>query len=187
MFISGRGSNLQAILNAIESGLVSAQVKVVISDRPGALGLECAQKNHIPAYGLDVTSFDSKRDYECEVVRLLHIHGVELVVLAGYMRIVSETLLQAYLNKIINIHPSLLPAFKGLHTHERALKLGVKFSGCTVHYVNEGLDEGQIIAQAVVPVLPSDTVETLSERVLKEEHRLLPEVIQSIALDISRR
>ena len=181
VFLSGRGSNFQAILKSIQSGAVEADIKVVVSDNPQAAGLEIAKKAGILTWSKKIGDFDSKSDYEAEIVALLQAQGVDLLVLAGYMRLVEDTLLNAYWGKIINIHPSLLPAFKGLNTHKRALDFGVKFVGCTVHFIDRTLDEGFIISQAVVPVLPSDTEETLTQKVLEQEHQLLPQAIQWIA------
>lgn len=178
---SGRGSNLQAIMDACRQGLVPAEVAVVISDKAGAYALERARSACIPGYYLDLKSFDSKAAYEQAVVEILKSAQVQLVCLAGYMRLVGDTLLQAYANKIMNIHPALLPSFPGLHGHRDALNYGVKISGCTVHFVDEGMDSGPIILQAAVAVLDGDTEETLSARILEQEHRLYPEAIKLFA------
>lgn len=178
---SGRGSNLQAIMDACRQGLVPAEVAVVISDKAGAYALERARSACIPGYYLDLKSFDSKAAYEQAAVEILKSAQVHLVCLAGYMRLVGDTLLQAYANKIMNIHPALLPSFPGLHGQRDALNYGVKISGCTVHFVDEGMDSGPIILQSAVAVLDDDTEETLAARILEQEHRLYPEAIKLFA------
>jgi phosphoribosylglycinamide formyltransferase-1 len=178
---SGRGSNLQAIMDRCQDGSLAAEVAVVISDKPAAYALERARLAGIAAFGLEVAAFPSKREYEQAVVELLQGAGVQLVCLAGYMRLVGEPLLQAFPNKIMNIHPALLPSFPGLHGQRDALQYGVKISGCTVHFIDEGMDTGPIILQAAVPVLQDDTEETLAARILEQEHRLYPEAIQLYA------
>ncbi|SHF36215.1 phosphoribosylglycinamide formyltransferase [Desulforamulus putei] len=178
---SGRGSNLQAIMDACNQGLVPAEVVVVISDKPGVYALERAKSAGIPAHFVDLKAFASKGDYERAVVKILQDHGVQLVCLAGYMRLVGEPLLQAFPNRIMNIHPALLPSFPGLHGQRDALAYGVKISGCTVHFVDEGMDTGPIILQAAVPVLDDDTEETLAARILQQEHRLYPEAVKLFA------
>jgi len=178
---SGRGSNLQAIMDACRDGLIPAEVVVVISDKPGAFALERAKAAGIPAHHLDPKSYESKAAYEQAAVNILRAAQVKLICLAGYMRLVGATLLQAFANRIMNIHPSLLTSFPGLHAHRQVLDYGVKVSGCTVHFVDEGMDTGPIILQACVPVLDDDTEETLSHRVLAQEHRLYPEAIRLFA------
>jgi len=172
VLISGRGSNLQAIIDACEARDVPARVSLVISNKADAYGLERAKKHNIPTAVL--TS-------ESEIVRELEKHDVGLVCLAGYMKIVGEALLKKYFGKIINIHPSLLPAFPGLHGQKQAFDYGVKFSGVTVHFVDEGCDTGPIILQDIVPVLDSDTEETLSARILEQEHKLYPLAVKLFA------
>jgi len=172
VLISGRGSNLQAIIDACEAGDVPARVSLVISNKADAYGLERAKKHNIPTAVL--TS-------ESEIVRELEKHDVGLVCLAGYMKIVGKALLRKYFGKIINIHPSLLPAFPGLHGQKQAFDYGVKFSGVTVHFVDEGCDTGPIILQAAVPVLDDDTEETLSARILTLEHKLYPQAVKLFA------
>ena len=181
VLISGRGSNLQAIIDAIEKGSLSAKIECVISNRPDAFGLERAKKHHIPAVVVDHKQFSDKKQYEEAVVQELKKYHPDLICLAGYMRIVGETILKAYKGKIINIHPALLPSFPGLHSQKQALDYGAKISGCTVHFVDEGCDTGPIILQKAVPVLNGDTEETLSARILEEEHKLYPQAIQLIA------
>lgn len=175
---SGRGSNLQAILDAIDQGRLKARVAVVISDNSRALALERARGRGIPAHFVDLGAHPDKEPYEREIVSLLQRYGVELVCLAGYMRIVGPAVLEAFPNRILNIHPTLLPAFPGLHAHRQVLEYGVRFSGCTVHFVDHGVDTGPIILQAVVPVYQEDTEETLAARVLAQEHRIYPEAIR---------
>ncbi len=178
---SGRGSNLQAIIDACREGKIPAQVVVVLSDKEGAFALTRAAKEGIPAIHLNPQSFPGKEEYERAVSAVLKDHRVELVCLAGYMRLVGKTILDAFPNRVINIHPALLPAFPGLHGQRQALEYGVRFSGCTVHFVDEGCDTGPIILQAVVPVLDTDTEETLAARILEQEHRLYPEAIKLFA------
>jgi len=187
---SGRGSNLQAILQACSTAKIHAGVEVVISDRAQSQALELARRNQIPAIHLDPKSYSSREDYDEAVVRLLHEHGADLIVLAGYMRLITSRLIAPYRNCIINIHPSLLPSFPGLHAHRQALEWGVRISGCTVHFVDETMDGGSIIIQAAVPVLEDDTEETLETRILEQEHRILPQAIQYLAeerLEVSGR
>ncbi|OPY57475.1 MAG: Phosphoribosylglycinamide formyltransferase [Pelotomaculum sp. PtaU1.Bin035] len=178
---SGRGSNLQAIMDAAAAGEIEAEVAVVISDNEDAYALERARQRGVPAGFVNPKSFSSKSEYEKAIVEQLNRHGVELVCLAGYMRIVGTVMLNAFPNKIMNIHPALLPAFPGLHGQEQAWRYGVKFSGCTVHFVDEGVDTGPIIIQAVVPVLDDDTADTLAVRILEQEHVIYPEAIRRFA------
>lgn len=177
VLVSGRGSNLDAIEEAIEAGRLAATIKVVICDQPGAMALDLASRRGLPVILFERDAFSGRAAFEEEIVRTLFRYGVRLVVLAGFMRLVGPILLGAFPDKIINIHPSLLPSFPGLSAQRQALDYGVKFSGCTVHYVNGVMDGGRIIAQAVVPVQSDDTEETLSARILTEEHRLLPQAI----------
>lgn len=183
ILLSGRGSNFRAIADAIDAGNLAAEIAVVISNRENAPGIE-----HARARGLDAVVLPSKNldreVYDRTVVAELRRKGVELVVLAGYMRILSGYFLREFPLRIVNIHPSLLPAFPGLDAQHQAIEHGVKFSGCTVHFVDEGLDAGPIIRQAVVPVLDNDTAETLAARILIEEHHIYPE---AIALVVSGR
>lgn len=176
ILLSGRGSNFRAIADAIDSGKLAAEIAVVISNRENAPAIE-----HARARGLDAVVVPSKNldreIYDRMVAAELHRKHVELVILAGYMRILSGFFLREFPLRILNIHPSLLPAFPGLDAQHQAIEHGVKFSGCTVHFVDEGLDSGPIIRQAVVPVLDDDTAETLAARILLEEHRIYPEAI----------
>jgi phosphoribosylglycinamide formyltransferase-1 len=183
VLISGRGSNLQAIIDACEGGKIPAKVAVVVSNDPDAGGLERAKKHTIPAVVIDNRQFKDKNTYELEIVKELKKHGVELVCLAGYMRIVGPVLLEHFPHKIVNIHPSLLPSFPGLHAQRQALDHGVTVTGCTVHFVDEGCDTGPIIIQSAVPVKENDTEETLSERILQQEHHIYPLAIEFIAKD----
>lgn len=178
---SGRGSNLFALLQKCNSKRISAQIVVVLADNSQAKALTIAEEHKIPAIYVNPKAYSSKAEYNLALVQRLKSYGVELVVLAGYMRILDHNFLQAFPNKVINIHPSLLPAFPGLNAQGQALKYGVKYAGCTVHYVDGGMDTGPIIAQAVVPVLPEDTEEGLAKRILVEEHKLLPKVVGWIA------
>lgn len=179
---SGRGSNLQAIIENIEKGLLSADLAVVISDQAGAFALERARKHGIPAVPVSAKGFKDKREeYDALLAKELQKRGVDIVCLAGFMRIITPVLIKAFPNRILNIHPSLLPAFPGLHVQKKALDYGVKFSGCTVHFVDEGMDTGPVIIQAVVPVLDNDTEDSLSERILKQEHKIYSRAVQLLA------
>jgi len=179
--ISGGGSNLQAIIDEIEAGRLDAEAAVVISNDPGAGGLERAARHGIPAVAIPHGDFPSREAFDARIVETLRAHGVEAVVLAGFMRLITPVLLKAFPMRILNIHPALLPAFPGAHVWQKALDHGVKFSGCTVHFVDEGTDTGPIIIQAVVPVLDDDTADTLAARILKQEHRIYPRAIQLLA------
>jgi phosphoribosylglycinamide formyltransferase-1 len=179
ILISGRGSNFEAIADNVAAGAIPAEIAVVISNRAAARGLEMARQRGlnavvIPSKGLD------REVYDRMLLEELARHGVDLVCLAGFMRLLSGTFIRAYPNRILNIHPSLLPAFPGLDAQHQALEHGVKITGCTVHFVDEYLDAGPIVLQAAVPVLNDDTVETLSARILKEEHRIYSEAIRIV-------
>lgn len=178
VLISGNGSNLQAIIDAIEEKRLDAVIRVVVSNREEAFGLVRARKHNIPTEVLDHRKFSSREAYDQALVDILKARQVELVILAGFMRLLSPVFVSSYSNRIMNIHPALLPAFPGLHVQRKTVEHGVRFSGCTVHFVNEGCDDGPIIIQAVVPVFPDDTEELLSARILKEEHRIYPRAIQ---------
>jgi phosphoribosylglycinamide formyltransferase-1 len=178
VLISGRGSNLQAIIDATRDGRLDATVAVVISNRAGAFGLERARAAGIETLVLDHRGFPSRSDYDAAVVAALRERNVALVCLAGFMRLLSPLFVEAFPNRILNIHPALLPSFPGLHAQRQALAHGVKVSGATVHLVDADLDAGPIVLQAAVPVLEDDTEETLSARILVEEHRLYPEAIR---------
>lgn len=181
VLISGSGTNLQAIIDATGKGEISGKVVCVISNKATAFGLERAANHGITAIHLDHRQYRDRAGYDAELVRILKEHRVDLVVLAGFMRIVTPVLLDAFTNRVMNIHPAILPSFPGLDAQKQALDYGVKVSGCTVHFVDAGTDTGPIIMQAVVPVLEDDTEETLSQRIHHEEHRIYPAAIQLFA------
>ncbi len=178
---SGRGSNLQAIIDASEAGRIDAIVTLVISNVAEAYALERGRRHGIEVAFIDPSLHRTSQDFDTAVTDLLRKHEVNLVCLAGYMRLLSPSFVEAYKNRIMNIHPALLPAFPGLHAQRQAIRYGAKVSGCTVHFVDEGVDTGPIIIQAVVPVLDEDTEETLSARILTDEHRIYPRAIQLFA------
>lgn len=179
VLVSGRGSNFQAIVNYIESKKINAKIVVVVSNVQNALALEIAKKHGVKTLFLNPDKFKTKEDYDEKIIKMLKKEEVNLICLAGFMRILSKTFVQQFKNRIMNIHPSLLPSFPGLNAQKKALDSGVKFSGCTVHFLDEGIDTGPIIIQAVVPILDNDTVESLSGRILKEEHRIYPLAIEA--------
>jgi phosphoribosylglycinamide formyltransferase 1 len=181
VLISGSGTNLQAIIDAIERHELTAAIRVVISNRPDAYGLVRAQKHRLATVVVDHKEFSSREAFEGELVKALHAHGVELVVLAGFMRVLTSSFIRTFPQHIVNIHPALLPAFPGTHGQRQALQYGVKIAGATVHFVDEQTDHGPIIAQAAVPVYPDDTEESLSTRILAQEHKILPHAIQLFA------
>jgi len=181
VLISGSGTNLQAIIDAIEAGKLDAKIEVVLSNKADAYGLVRARNHRIPTEVLNHKNFSSREAYDEALVALLDGRGVELVVLAGFMRLLSPVFVKAYSNRIMNIHPALLPAFPGLNVQQKAVEHGARFSGCTVHFVNEECDQGPIIIQAVVPVFPDDTGETLAARILEQEHRIYSRAIQLFA------
>ncbi len=178
VLLSGRGSNFKAIFEKVKSGEIKAEIVVVVSDNADAKGLKFAKENGIEAVFLDIKSFPSRKDYDRKIIDILKEREVDLVLLAGYMKIVGEEFVSSFKNRIMNIHPALLPSFPGLHAQRKALKYGVRYSGCTVHFVDEKMDHGPIILQAVVPVYQEDTEESLSERILREEHRIYPEAVK---------
>ena len=185
VLVSGRGSNLQAIMNEIEAGTVKAEIAVVISNKQGVPALERAERHGLTTVFLDPKSVadtpNPRQAYDQKLLETLQQHQVQLVVLAGYMKIVTSVLIDSYESRIMNIHPALLPSFPGLDAQRQALDHGAKVSGCTVHFVTEGMDTGPIILQRAVPVEEGDTTDALSERILKEEHGLLPRAIQLFA------
>ncbi|HEX9263683.1 MAG TPA: phosphoribosylglycinamide formyltransferase [Candidatus Binatia bacterium] len=181
VLISGSGTNLQSIIDAIEAKTLDARIEMVLSNKVDAYGLARAQNHGIHTEVLDHKAFASREAYDQAVVDLLRSRSVELVVLAGFMRLLSPVFVKAYSNRIMNIHPALLPAFPGLQVQKKALEQGVRFAGCTVHFVNEECDEGPIIIQAVVPVFPDDTEEALTARILTQEHQIYPRAIQLYA------
>ena len=174
---SGRGTDLQSIIDAIDAGQVPAEIAIVLTDKE-AYALERARKAGIEAVCVDRKQFDGREPFEKALIEKLEAAGVTLVVLAGFMRILTPYFVGHFAGRIMNIHPALLPSFPGAHAHRDVLAYGVKVSGCTVHFVDEGTDSGPIIMQAAVPVLDDDTEETLGARVLKEEHRIYPECIR---------
>ena len=180
VLVSGSGSNLQAIIDNIEAGRVDAKIQIVISNVPDVYALERAKKHGIPSLVLPHKGL-KREEYDQKLVETLKAHGVELIVLAGFMRIITPVLLRAFPMRVINIHPALLPAFPGTHVWQAQIDYGVKFAGCTVHFVDEGTDTGSIIIQAVVPVYDDDTVDTLNARILKQEHKIYPQAIQMYA------
>ena len=178
---SGRGSNLQAILDAIAAGRCPARVSVVVSDRKDAPALERARVAGVRAVHLDPRAYPDRVAFDDAISRVLDEHAVELVCLAGYMRLLSGEFVRRYRDRILNVHPALLPAFPGLHAQRQALEHGAKVAGATVHFVDEGMDTGPIVLQAAVPVLEGDTEAMLSARILTEEHRLYPEAVRLYA------
>jgi phosphoribosylglycinamide formyltransferase 1 len=181
VLVSGSGTNLQALIDRIEAGALAARLACVISNKADAFALDRARKHGIPALYLDHRQFSGREAYDAALVAALREHGVELVVLAGFMRIVTPVLLEAFPQAVMNIHPALLPAFPGLHAQRQALEHGAKVTGCTVHFVDSGTDTGPIILQAPVPILEGDTPETLSQRISREEHRVYPAAVQLFA------
>ena len=181
VLVSGRGSNLQAIIDASEAGRIDAIVAIVISDVADVYALQRARTHGIEATFVDPTSYQTRESFDSALIDLLRKHDVDLVCLAGFMRLLSLQFVREFQHRIMNIHPALLPAFPGLHVQRKALQHGVKFSGCTVHFVDEGTDTGPIIIQAVVPVLDDDTEESLSARILAYEHQIYPRAIQLFA------
>ena len=181
VLVSGNGTNLQSIIDRCNDGSLAARINCVISNNADAFALERARKHGIPTIHLSHREFSGREAYDAALVKVLRDHGVELVVLAGFMRIITPILIDAFPNAIMNIHPALLPAFPGLHAQRQALEYGVKVSGCTVHFVDAGTDTGPIIMQAVVPVDTDDTEESLSARIQLEEHRIFPLAIQLYA------
>lgn len=178
VFVSGSGTNLQAIIDA---GIPSVEIVVVVSNNPNAYAIERAKAHGIPVEVLDHKDYSSREDFDREMLRRLETYRVDLVALAGFMRILSPLFVRAYKNRIMNLHPALLPSFPGIHSARQALEYGVKFTGCTVHFVDEGVDTGPIILQSVVPIFDDDTEGTLLERIHTEEHRIYPEAIRLFA------
>ncbi|MGE5381037.1 MAG: phosphoribosylglycinamide formyltransferase [Methylocystaceae bacterium] len=178
---SGRGSNFAAIMRAIEGGRLNARVAVLISDQPQAPALSLARGFGVPAEVISPRQFADKSQFEDALAQACQKFQVEVVVLAGFMRLLGAGFLSRYPQRVVNIHPALLPAFPGLNAQKQAVEYGVRFSGCTVHLVDEGMDSGPIIMQAAVPVEPDDDEHTLAERILKEEHRLYPQALQLMA------
>ncbi|MDZ4165211.1 MAG: phosphoribosylglycinamide formyltransferase [Smithellaceae bacterium] len=178
ILVSGSGSNLQSIIDNIEKGKLTASISVVVSNIEDAFALERARKHNIPSIAINHRDFSTREDFEAELAAVLKSFHVDLVVLAGFMRVLSPYFIKSFPRRIINIHPALLPSFPGVHAQRQALDYGVKFTGCSVHFVDEGVDTGPIIIQAAVPVHDDDSESSLSERILLEEHRILPEAIE---------
>ena len=187
---SGRGTNLQAIIDAIREGRIEGKISIVISDNPKAYALERAIQNNIENRYINFKEFNNREDYDRKIIEYLKDKDVELVILAGYMRILSSHFVNIFKNMIMNIHPAILPSFPGLKAQKQAIEYGVKISGCTVHFVDEGVDSGPIILQEAVKATKDDTEESLTERILKVEHRLYPRAIELFSkgkLDIRGR
>jgi phosphoribosylglycinamide formyltransferase-1 len=178
VLVSGSGSNLQAIIDASERGKIPARVGAVISNKADAYGLVRARNHGIPAEVVDHRAFGSREEFDARLVEIIRSYRAELVCLAGFMRVVTPVFLRAFPQRILNIHPALLPSFPGTHGPRQALEYGVRFSGCTVHFLDEGVDTGPVIVQAVVPVYEDDTEESLAARILKQEHRIYPMAIR---------
>jgi len=186
ILVSGRGSNMQALVEAARAVDYPAEIVLVASNRPDAAGLEWARSQGFPTASIDHTRHATREAFEASLQQTLDAANVELVALAGFMRLMTPAFVESWRNRMINIHPSLLPSFKGLHTHERALAAGVKITGCTVHFVRAEMDDGPIIAQAAVPVLGGDTPALLAERVLAAEHRIYPVALRLVAAGLAR-
>jgi phosphoribosylglycinamide formyltransferase-1 len=187
ILISGRGSNMVALADAVRDGRIpNAEIAIVISDQPNAAGLAKARERGIETLVIERRG-RQRAEHDREIVAALEAKNVDLVCLAGYMRLLSPEFIAAYRGRILNIHPSLLPAFPGLEAQRQALEHGVKTSGCTVHFVDESLDGGPIIAQRVVPVCDDDTVESLSTRILTEEHKLYPEAVSAVLAQVANK
>jgi phosphoribosylglycinamide formyltransferase-1 len=178
VLVSGSGSNLQAIIDASERGEIPCRVGIVVSNKADAFGLVRARNHGISTEVVDHRTFESREAFDARLVEVIRSSGAELVCLAGFMRVVTPVFLRAFPHRILNIHPALLPSFPGTHGPRQALQYGVRFSGCTVHFLDEGVDTGPVIVQAVVPVYEDDTEESLAARILKEEHRIYPMAIR---------
>ncbi|VAX27142.1 Phosphoribosylglycinamide formyltransferase [hydrothermal vent metagenome] len=181
VLVSGQGTNLQALIDQIEQGALAAEIAIVVSNVKDAFALERAKNHGIKTVFLDPKSFANKKEFDGALIDRLQDEAVDLICLAGFMRILGKAFINRFASKVINIHPSLLPAFPGLHPQRQALEYGVKFSGCTVHFVDEGVDSGPIILQSVVPLYDSDDEETLSRRILEQEHIIYPRAVQLMA------
>ena len=180
VLVSGRGSNLQAIMDSIDREELDAHLSIVISNTKDAMALKRAEKHEIKTIFIDPSNYSSSKEYDKALILKLKEFSIDLICLAGYMRILGEEIIQTFEKKIINIHPSLLPAFPGLNAQKQAISHGVKFSGCTVHFVDSGVDSGPIILQTVVPVYENDDEKSLSKRILEQEHYLYPKAIKMI-------
>lgn len=181
VLVSGSGTNLQAIIHAIENGTLPAEIRVVVSNRSDAYGIIRAQRHGLPTEVLPHMGFSSREDFDTALVKILHHRGVELVVLAGFMRLLSPFFIRSFPQRIMNIHPALLPAFPGLHAQRQALEYGARIAGASVHFVDEEVDHGPVIIQAAVPVYSNDTEESLSARILAQEHQIYPYAIRLFA------
>ncbi|MFT3732267.1 MAG: phosphoribosylglycinamide formyltransferase [Hyphomicrobium sp.] len=181
ILISGRGSNMRSLVEAARADDYPAEIVLVGSNRPNAAGVAWAVEHGLSTVVIDHKSYGSRADFERALQSALDSHGVELIALAGFMRLMTPEFVEHWRDRMINIHPSLLPSFKGLNTHEQAIAAGVKIAGCTVHYVRPEMDAGPIIAQAAVPVLSRDTADTLAARILKVEHRVYPAALRLVA------
>lgn len=186
VLVSGRGSNMMALIEAAKSAGYPAEIALVISNRPDAAALGRAASHGIPGIALDHKQFADRESFDAEMQRHLDAHGIEFICLAGFMRVLSGTFVRHWQGRMINIHPSLLPLFKGLHTHQRAIDAGMKLAGASVHYVREELDDGPIIAQGAVPILPADTADMLAGRILNEVELSLYPAALEIACHIAR-
>ncbi len=175
ILVSGNGSNLQAI---IDEKIASCEIALVISNKPDVYAIKRAQSNNIPVEIINNNNFETREEFERQLIKSLDSRGIELIVLAGFMRVLTPLFVRHYKNRIINIHPALLPSFPGVDAAKQALEYGVKYSGCTVHFVDDGVDTGPIILQAIVSIEVSDTEQTLLERIHKEEHRVFPEAVR---------
>jgi len=182
ILVSGSGSNMESILSAIAEGRLDAKCKVVVSNRPNVLAIERAEKAGVKTVVLDHKEYASREAFDTALVAALREEGVEWIALAGFMRVVTPVFLDAFSQKVVNIHPSLLPAFPGVNAQKQAFEYGVKVAGCTVHFVDGGVDTGPIISQRPVPVLEEATAETLKARILEQEHQIFVEALQAIAL-----
>lgn len=178
VLVSGSGTNLQSIIDSIEAGSLDGEISVVISNNASAYALERARRRGLAVEVIEGSTCKAKADFDRAVARVLKERAVELVVLAGFMRVLGAEFIREFPMRIMNIHPSLLPSFPGLDVHKKAIEHGVRFSGCTVHFVDEGVDSGPIIIQAVVPISADDSADTLAEKILAYEHKLYPEAIQ---------
>lgn len=175
ILVSGNGSNLQAI---IDEKIASCEIALVISNKPDVYAIKRAESNNIPVEIINNKNFETREEFERQLIKSLDSRGIELIVLAGFMRVLTPLFVRHYKNRIINIHPALLPSFPGVDAAKQALEYGVKYSGCTVHFVDDGVDTGPIVLQAIVSIEDSDTEQTLLERIHKEEHRVFPEAVR---------
>lgn len=183
VFASGNGSNFQSLINAQNSGLLAGEIVLLVSDRENAYANIRAKNERIPAFSFNPKKYSNKEEYESVIVEILQEMKIDFLILAGYMRLIGQTLLNTYTNRIINLHPSLLPSFQGINAIEQAFNYGVKFTGVTVHFVDEGMDTGPIIKQKVVTVEENDTLETLTEKIHQEEYKLLLEAVNLVLSD----